>query len=336
MKKSNKTITSLIFALVLIGSMGVTATTKLNESANAKDKEEITDTLKRENNIIEVNATDVKEPSTQKESTDSTSNKDEIKSKEETKNELVEITVIPNDTAKKETERPFNPTKSSSPKTEAPAKDPVKKPESKPAVEKDTTKPIISGVNNITVEFGASFNIKSGVSASDNKDGNITGKISISGNVNTSVSGTYTLTYTVSDSARNKTTATRTVTVKEQVKEVVHETGLETQLFNLINEYRNSNGVESITFSNNQYAKADKLAHAKAEADMKDSSHYANEISIVYGGPKLSASQFLQMWKNSPSHNDFLLSPRKHFGGCAAYRNGNTYYIIFEGRIDDR
>lgn len=124
---------------------------------------------------------------------------------------------------------------------------------------------------------------------------------------------------------------------EEVVKqEVVHETQLETELFDLINEYRSSNGVELIQFSSNQYSKADKLAHSKADADMKNSSHYANEISIVYGGERPTAAFLLQMWKNSPSHNDFLLGYRKHFGGCAVYSVNNTYYAILEARIDDR
>ncbi|WP_050632263.1 immunoglobulin-like domain-containing protein [Bacillus andreraoultii] len=82
-------------------------------------------------------------------------------------------------------------------------------------VKKDTVKPTISGASNKTIYVGSSFNPKSGVTAKDNVDGNLTSKIKISGSVNTKKVGTYQLTYTVSDKAKNKTTVKRTITVKK-------------------------------------------------------------------------------------------------------------------------
>lgn len=219
-----------------------------------------------------------------------------------------------------------NNTKPSTSKTE----------EQVPVASKDTTKPVLSGVSNISIEYGTSFNPMTGVSATDNVDGNISSRISITGSVNTSVQGNYTLKYTVSDNAGNIASSSRIVTVKEKPTVVTHETSLENQLFNLVNEYRTQNGIEQIQFSDNQYSKANNLAKSKADANTLDSSHYANEISIVFGGGRPSASQLLNMWKASPSHNDFLLNTRKHYGGCAIYSNGNTFYVILEARIDNR
>ncbi|WP_049669762.1 immunoglobulin-like domain-containing protein [Bacillus sp. FJAT-27916] len=82
-------------------------------------------------------------------------------------------------------------------------------------VKKDTTKPKITGASNKTVYKGYSFNPKTGVTASDNVDGNITSKIKISGKLNVNEVGIYKLTYTVEDKTKNKTTVTRTITVKK-------------------------------------------------------------------------------------------------------------------------
>ncbi|MBC1211885.1 DUF5011 domain-containing protein [Listeria booriae] len=77
----------------------------------------------------------------------------------------------------------------------------------------DTTKPVISA-NNKTLTVGDSFDSKAGVSASDDKDGNITSKVVVtSNNVDTSKAGTYTVSYSVTDAAGNMATKTITVTV---------------------------------------------------------------------------------------------------------------------------
>ncbi|WP_462405902.1 immunoglobulin-like domain-containing protein [Gracilibacillus sp. Marseille-QA3620] len=82
-------------------------------------------------------------------------------------------------------------------------------------VKKDTTKPKITGATNNTVYKGYSFNPKTGVTASDNVDGNITSKIKISGKVNVNEVGIYKLKYSVEDKTKNETTVTRTITVKK-------------------------------------------------------------------------------------------------------------------------
>ncbi|CAH0200258.1 immunoglobulin-like domain-containing protein [Peribacillus sp. Bi134] len=77
----------------------------------------------------------------------------------------------------------------------------------------DGTKPVISGANSKTVAYYSTFNPKSGVSAKDNLDGNLTSKIKVTGTVNTKKKGTYTLKYTITDSSKNTATVTRKITV---------------------------------------------------------------------------------------------------------------------------
>ena len=83
---------------------------------------------------------------------------------------------------------------------------------------KDTTAPLITGANDVTILQGTTFNAKAGVTASDNVDGAIAvANIQVHGDVvNTNTPGTYTVVYLVEDSSRNKTIVNRRVTVTPQ------------------------------------------------------------------------------------------------------------------------
>lgn len=74
--------------------------------------------------------------------------------------------------------------------------------------------PTLSGVDDVTVTVGDSFDPLSGVTASDDEDGDLTGSIRVSGSVNTTKAGEYKLTYTVVDSQGAKASKIRVVTVK--------------------------------------------------------------------------------------------------------------------------
>ncbi|MEH7094835.1 immunoglobulin-like domain-containing protein, partial [Neobacillus vireti] len=78
----------------------------------------------------------------------------------------------------------------------------------------DNVKPVISGATNKTIKLNSGFNARTGVTAKDNADGNLTNAIKITGIVNTKKKGTYTLIYTVTDKSGNKTMVTRKITVK--------------------------------------------------------------------------------------------------------------------------
>ncbi len=60
---------------------------------------------------------------------------------------------------------------------------------------------------------GSAFDALTGVSASDNVDGDLTDEIVVSGSVDTTKAGAYTLTYTVEDARGNVSTVDRVVTV---------------------------------------------------------------------------------------------------------------------------
>lgn len=90
----------------------------------------------------------------------------------------------------------------------------------------DTVPPVISGADDVAVEFGASFDPMAGVKVVDDADGDVTGAVKVSGDtVDTSKPGAYTLVYTMSDAAGSEVSVTRVATVKEKSGETPVEPG---------------------------------------------------------------------------------------------------------------
>ncbi|MEC9484481.1 MAG: ABC transporter substrate-binding protein [Candidatus Izemoplasma sp.] len=81
--------------------------------------------------------------------------------------------------------------------------------------EEENKAPEITGVTDITITLGETFDALEGVSASDDEDGDLTSDIEVTGTVDANTNGTYTLTYTVTDSDGVVTTVTREVTVSD-------------------------------------------------------------------------------------------------------------------------
>ncbi|MDA3730137.1 DUF5011 domain-containing protein [Niameybacter massiliensis] len=79
------------------------------------------------------------------------------------------------------------------------------------------TKPVIHGVQDVTLTVGDTFDAMEGVTATDKEDGDLTSAIKVNEVVDTEVVGTYELVYTVSDSEELETIATRSVIVEEKV-----------------------------------------------------------------------------------------------------------------------
>jgi maltose-binding protein MalE len=89
-----------------------------------------------------------------------------------------------------------------------------KKDNTDPNANADTTKPVITGVEDVEITVGDSIDLLDQVSATDETDGNLTSSIIVNGTVDTTKVGNYTITYIVSDAAGNTTTVQRSVVVK--------------------------------------------------------------------------------------------------------------------------
>jgi trimeric autotransporter adhesin len=72
----------------------------------------------------------------------------------------------------------------------------------------------LAGSSTVALAVGGVY-VETGVTASDEADGNITGSIQTTGTVNTNVIGTYTLTYSVADTANQTTQETRDVIIED-------------------------------------------------------------------------------------------------------------------------
>ncbi|MGV2939614.1 immunoglobulin-like domain-containing protein [Mesobacillus sp. LC4] len=107
----------------------------------------------------------------------------------------------------------------------------------------DAIKPVISGVEDLTIKMGADFDPLAGVRATDNADGDLTEDIQINGEVDTKVKGTYRLTYTVTDNSGNSESVTRTVHVIDQTAPVI--TGAADQTIKVGTGFNPLNGVKA-------------------------------------------------------------------------------------------
>ena len=80
--------------------------------------------------------------------------------------------------------------------------------------EKDNKAPELTVPSDkLTITKGEKANLLDGVSAKDDKDGDLTDKVKVVGNIDTSKPGVYSVTYTVTDSAGNQALASRVVEV---------------------------------------------------------------------------------------------------------------------------
>ena len=82
-------------------------------------------------------------------------------------------------------------------------------------VENNKVLPIITGANDIEIHVGDEIDLKKGVKATDDIEGDITFRMIISGTVNNQEPGVYQITYSVSDNAGNIGKTIRKVTVIE-------------------------------------------------------------------------------------------------------------------------
>ena len=100
------------------------------------------------------------------------------------------------------------------------------------------------------------------------------------------------------------------------------------ELFNLINDYRQQNGLNAVRFDAEVHAKA--KARAELNASREGSGHDNLQISITTGRDD-TPREFLQLWIDSPNHRNYMLSDLHTRGGVAIYKDSNDIYYIVAG-----
>lgn len=98
------------------------------------------------------------------------------------------------------------------------------------------------------------------------------------------------------------------------------------ETFNLMNQFRQQNGVTALKWSDGEHAKAKK--RAEKNASVAGSGHDFSQISI--GGTRYKTAQgFINGWASSPGHKESMLDKRFIEGGIAVYKDSDgEYYVV--------
>jgi len=121
----------------------------------------------------------------------------------------------------------------------------------------DKTKPVFSGAADTIIQVGSSFDSKSGVTVTDNVDGDLTSKIQVSGSVDNQKPGEYQLVYFATDSAGNTATSIRKITVIDSTKPVIY--GTVDKKLNINSQFDSMAGVSAVDNVDGELTKSIKV-----------------------------------------------------------------------------
>lgn len=97
------------------------------------------------------------------------------------------------------------------------------------------------------------------------------------------------------------------------------------ETFNLMNKFRQDNGVEPLKWSDSEHTRAKKQAENNAKNS--DAEHGELQISILT--KRNTASSFISMWENSPGHKASMLRKTNIEGAVAVYKDSDgVYYVV--------
>ncbi|MPQ43054.1 immunoglobulin-like domain-containing protein [Clostridium tarantellae] len=155
-------------------------------------------------------------------------------------------------------------------------------------------KPIINGIEDISVIKGEVFHEKDGVIAIDEEDGDLTDKISIEGHVDTNINGLYNLIYSVIDNDGNKSIVRRVITVRNNEKPVIR--GVEDVT---INEGQSFDAMEGIVAFDREDGDLSKEIKIEAHVDNEINGRYNLIYSVIdKDGNKSVANRIITVTTN--------------------------------------
>ncbi len=129
-------------------------------------------------------------------------------------------------------------------------------------------------------------------------------------------------------SSTGDTSEQRKYTIPEHVIKRADTASLAKEAFDLINNYRVSNGVAALTWSETDAS----VAAVRAKEIASDFSHnsasgandgYGENIAVTYGG---TASEVVNAWIGSAGHKANILRKSYATAGLAVYKVGGAYY----------
>lgn len=166
----------------------------------------------------------------------------------------------------------------------------------------DTQKPILSGVKNRTIEEGEEIDLKKGITAKDNVDGEL--EVIIEGDFNNEKAGKYTLKAKAVDRNNNEVEQTFTVTVEKKEQETENETttanngnysSSNTNNTSSSNSSTSQSGNSSISSNNNNSSSSNNSnknnSSSSTNSNKNDSSSSTNSASTQAGRLALAKAE---------------------------------------------
>ena len=112
-----------------------------------------------------------------------------------------------------------------------------------------------------------------------------------------------------------------------------YQAGMSNELLNLINNYRTSQGLHALAYSNKLVGDVKQHCEEMAQKGYTFHKTYAESCAQnVAKTRNATAQEFLNMWKASSGHNMALLDEDITEGVCAVYKDSDgDYYAVFDG-----
>lgn len=107
------------------------------------------------------------------------------------------------------------------------------------------------------------------------------------------------------------------------------------ETFNLMNKFRQDNGVAALKWSDSEHARAKR--QAESNASKGDGGHGFSQISAIRGGSNIvvKAETFINQWENSPGHKASMLEKNYIEGAVAIYKDSDGVYYAVASFADE-
>lgn len=104
-----------------------------------------------------------------------------------------------------------------------------------------------------------------------------------------------------------------------------YDEAMSRETFNLMNKFRQENGVAALSWSDSEHTRA--KSQAEKNASKGDGGHTFNQISLITS--RATAQSFINIWSNSSGHKQNMLDEVNIAGAVAVYKDSDgVYYVV--------